>query len=489
VTDEQRVIKVEVDLLVMHLLRMPEVIQVAYGKLKPEHFTEEHEKPHAVLWRATKDFWDKYHKVMEPEYAKAEVARLVQNLPEYGQPFFDAAHEIIRTAWTLESPLSWFALEILNRFLWERTVGVQAAAAMEEHGGTIPRHIWDQLTATGQQIAIAKGEEFTPFGEGVHLLGALERIPCGVIFLDQLLDGGFLPGEVYAFLAPTGGCKTLLAVQLCVEVARRGVHAIVFSYEGCIDANWMVRAYTYGTGLHKNVIKKAKTPADFTPAERAVYERAHKEIGSRLHIIDMGKSTGGVEEFAARMRDFREKGIKPAGVVLDWFSPMFERSDHASGGGRYDSDAAKRARGHIFVDRLKQIARENNCWIWLNHQIGAAQSTRKRLEWNDAAEFRQLAYYLDGCFTLTGYSDSGFATLRFSKARDAKKGHLIVKIRGEYGRIEWADNFERDERSGEYVERDAGHQVASAVDAGGAAEVSQREKYENTKEELTADDQ
>jgi len=209
--------------------------------------------------------------------------------------------------------------------------------------------------------------------------------------------------------------------------------------------------------------------------DRKAYDRARKEIGSRLHIVDMHKSSGGVEEIASKLSEYRNRGVQPAGIIIDWFWPMCERS-YSSRGGKAGNENDLRVFAQHMIDRLKQIGADNNCWIWINHQTAPAKSGSKRPEWYDAAEFRSFAWYLDGCLTLTDYSEDNLATLRYSKARNAAKGYLLVKLLGEYSRLELTDDYEVDERRGTYVEKNKGNRVESAADADGAAAASAKKE-------------
>lgn len=49
-----------------------------------------------------------------------------------------------------------------------------------------------------------------------------ERIPTGVKGLDELIEGGLIPGRVYLITGPPGSGKTTFGMQFLLEGARRG---------------------------------------------------------------------------------------------------------------------------------------------------------------------------------------------------------------------------------------------------------------------------
>jgi replicative DNA helicase len=58
-----------------------------------------------------------------------------------------------------------------------------------------------------------------------------DAIPSGLRDLDDYIGGGFKPGEVYLWGAPTGGGKTTIMQSIAIEVAKRGQRVLLVSPE------------------------------------------------------------------------------------------------------------------------------------------------------------------------------------------------------------------------------------------------------------------
>lgn len=485
----ERITAEDLFLLAIHYLRLPEVLQAAHGRLKPEYFTESHERPYALLWRIASEFWEKNHVLIPPAFAKAEVVKLVQELPsEYGPDFIKSANLIVDQAWQYNAAhlVSASALEILKRFLWERSISLSMVDALEKNNGIVPQHIWEELNEDVKRTTFSIGTELQPFAKGSHMLGARPRTPIGVQFIDRLLGGGLLPGEIIGWWAPSGGGKTVISHQILVEGARHKRYIVMFSYEGRLDrpdyvAEYMARVYASATGIPHDVIKAAKKPEDLAPAHREKYMKAHEEIGEYLIIVDMSQNFDGVGAIRAKLVELEARGVKPTGIIIDWFLPLAEMAYENCTSPAYKGESGARQFKRSVVKQLKDIGGEHNCWVFLTHQIAADKAMKKNLHWNDAAEVRSLPFMMDGCFTLTSFDEnSKIAKLSFSKARHTSKGHCLVQLRGDINRMEQVDkDLEFDDRRGSYVLKGDANKVQDEVGE------SRRDAYENKPPEMS----
>ena len=82
-----------------------------------------------------------------------------------------------------------------------------------------------QFPSTGEDIA----RSLTVFREG-RTIG----IPTGFVFLDNIM-GGLIPGQLYLLYADTNVGKSLFAVNIIVDLIKRGVKCLYFDLENSID--------------------------------------------------------------------------------------------------------------------------------------------------------------------------------------------------------------------------------------------------------------
>ncbi len=103
----------------------------------------------------------------------------------------------------------------------------------------------------------------------------MERVKTGVVGLDTMLNGGFLPGRPYVVSGPTGSGKTVMGAQFLLEgLQQQEACLLVTLDEPPIEVKSNMA--TFGWNLDRLKI------LDATPDVRA-----HKRAGS---VIDVGTS-------------------------------------------------------------------------------------------------------------------------------------------------------------------------------------------------------
>lgn len=116
-------------------------------------------------------------------------------------------------------------------------------------------------------------------------------VASGVHELDQLLGGGPDRGTSTLLIGPAGSGKSTLALQYAVAAARRGEHAVMFTFDESI-ATLEMRARSIGIALHD--ARESGTlriqqidPAEMSPGEFGFLVRsAVEQEGARLIVID-----------------------------------------------------------------------------------------------------------------------------------------------------------------------------------------------------------
>jgi RecA/RadA recombinase len=327
----------------------------------------------------------------------------------------------------------------------------------EQYGSGGP-DILDELREIRTQSSVQIGKEIIPFGL-TPLLGTTPRSPTGIQFIDVVLGGGTRGGELYGFLAPSGGGKTSLSHQIGVNGARRKRHIFTFSYEESPMTNeYMVPLYSCATGMSRAVFDKVNPLSEMTPEQLEKLERARQEIGTYLHYVDMSGSfdnagRGGAHELDAYIIEQRHAGIQPHGIIIDWLWPLFQRhySDY-----KVDRKRILEERGlaQRLMDEFKSVASRHNCWIWLNHQVAPAATSKKTpAGWTDAAEFKSFAWLVNVCIALGTLDDKQIAPFNCSKNRNFRTSKTYVQLKGEISTFfPMGKDMEYSSRTKNYVE-------------------------------------
>ena len=450
----------DLGVLLMHLVRSPEVIQVALGAgLKPDDFDPSTEQVHALLWNISMAHWNSYSKVIAKQFVFPEMVRLIKDTELDEQSFKDTCQATIEDIWSIEDRelLPALANKLVDEFIFERKVSMKFMDKLEKQGHLDPK-LWDAFNEERAKFRVGTGSMITPFADNTEpMLGQASREPTGVMFLDHMLGGGVRRGELYGFLAPSSGGKTTFSTQLLYEYCRRGHRAALLSYEEGVGPEYLSKLYSTSTGISLNRLEKISNVNEFTPEERVKYDRVKAELKDHLHIKDMsgsdgsGSGSGGVDEIDAMLTKQESMGQTLDAVIVDWFWPMLSRKFQLEESKRIQDE---RKYVQLVTDKLKQLALRHHCWIWVNQQVSPAKAQSKKVEWYDCAEAKSFAWYMNGCFTLTGLSKENVGTFRYSKARSSAKSEMIVRLKGEFARFEWVnDEVEYDERRKEYVMR------------------------------------
>jgi hypothetical protein len=450
------VTKADVDGLLRHILRCPQVMQRAISKIDVTDFDLGVEKPQALIYSIAQDFMLRHKQMPTADLLYREIISRTHEHPEYDpqtvQSILNLAYDYMINPDDKQLVPSW-ALDVMDSFLFQRRVAADVLKKAEQFGNQLTRSQVSEWQERMISASIQRSISVDPFAmEGSdELIGTRRREPTGVQFVDAMLGGGTRPGELYGLLGPSGGGKTSFAHQLGVSSAKRHHlvpetkdayerrHVYVFVYEeNPVSSEYMVPVFSCATGMDRSIFDKDRDQvfAEMTDSQRERYRKAKEEIGTYLHYVDMSGAVnnagrGGAHEIDAYLIEQQLAGHNIHGFIVDWMWPMFQRyfADY-----KVEREKMLQERGlaqRLMYD-LKTVAERRGCWCWMNHQTApAAVGKKKGTGWNDAAEFRSFAWLVNVCFTLGELDASNRAPFISSKNRGAKKSKLQVQLKGE----------------------------------------------------------
>lgn len=458
----------ELDLLLIHLLRSEKVLQAALTRVRPEHFTAA-EKVYAIIWSCTSDFYKQNKKLIQKDFLIAEVRRRLNDDPTFAYPgFIEAVTAVAEMADKFPDIVEGYAFELLQEFVTIRQFGNKLREVAS--GGVVTPAIWDDLVNRFQNTTIDTAVEVSPFDiSSMPKLGVRPRHPTGVSFLDTMLGGGVRMGELYGFLAPSGGGKTTLGNQLAVEVSQRNQLTVVMSYEQPVNGEYLIPVYACATKIPRakweQINEHVPIEAVLNPEEIKIFNSTRQMINNNLCFVDMSglnangtsfTGFGGVDEIRAKLDNIQQtKGRKIDALIVDWFWPLVIRAYdrmNLSHGKRIDS----RVYAQSVVDSLRALCSQFDCWGWLNHQLNPAEAKKKRaMSFEDAAELKSFAWYLHGCFCLDKLTEEDqTGTIHFSKARNQKNSSRVVQLHGNVATfVDNGDDLVLDDKLGKYVSK------------------------------------
>lgn len=283
-----------------------------------------------------------------------------------------------------------------------------------------------------------------PLAEMRKNLVRVQKFEFGVRYLDELSGGGGVPGNLIGYLGPSGGGKTVNAVNILVAQAMRKRNSVMVSYEQEMEGNLSERIATRFT--ERNIItyqnvgffnldKKLQTELDKATKEFNKYcnvlpfnEDIKDDEGNVIHKMGVG----GVSELEEGVLAIEEEtGEKVEYLVVDWLGAMVTRFMTDKG-----MDASKNY-GHVaetFMDDLKKLAVSRKLIVVVFHQLtneAAAKPPTYKPNATESYRFRAFQHKADMIFVQgTLRQDNKVGWLVNGKNRVFTVGDKLIKLHG-----------------------------------------------------------
>jgi hypothetical protein len=182
-----------------------------------------------------------------------------------------------------------------------------------------------------------------------------EKVKTGVSGLDDMLEGGLIPGRAYVVSGTSGTGKTTLAMQFLLEGARKGERVIYISIdEPPNEVKQNMRSFAWDLGRVQvfdatpDIMSYDKTPVRDVSTERKVVY--FNDVGRERHNADLGQNPHGhnreYDPGAAEAGDEREEVFEGRSRFPDIPEILLHQDER----GKYDDDLVLQApfgsRGH-----------------------------------------------------------------------------------------------------------------------------------------------
>lgn len=180
----------------------------------------------------------------------------------------------------------------------------------------------------------------------------------GLAWFDEIIGGGFMPGEAYSILGPTGGGKSTLAQQLAIALAVQGYRVVmILTEQSFSEVRVRAKFWAILTGLPYESFLKYKSEEEI-PKEILPPEVKAKLQAIRKNIMCFDRShVTAIDHVKGLARRFR-----PHVLFLDWAGTLADVIEEVTGKDR-----------HLclrqIADSMNDIAKElNNCPV-VFHQL------------------------------------------------------------------------------------------------------------------------
>lgn len=457
------VLRADLDVIMCHMVRCEEVCQQFSAQLCLNDFDEGYERNYQLLFAIIQRYWTQFQKPITWTALNAEIINRTQGVPEYE----DIVQSIIHQAYSYFVPrpedlCSEYAISVAEDFLYQRRVAAKMVTAVEQYGMyNMPRTIVDELNK--QQQTVLSCRDIVPVNPfETLLLGMPPRIKLGerVLFLESLLGGGVRSGAMYGFIAPSGGGKTTLSHQLAFSFASLANHTVVFTYEQPITAEYIMGLYATAGQIDRKELEALRPGEQLSQVSHVKLVKAGETCAKYLHYVDMSgirntAGAGGPPEIDAILLSMERKyGISIGAYILDWFWPMCVRY-YANYNVGYGKKQELRHFAQDMTYQLRQVAERHSCWCWINQQVAPDVAARKKeVDFEDAAELKSFAWYMDGCFALGKLDADKYGVLKYGKGRFDKVDRQVIQLKGHLSTfIPASEDMVLDELQGQHVAR------------------------------------
>jgi len=443
-------------MLMAHAIRCPQVAQIAIYKVQPVDFDPAGESEFQVIWAVAQAYWQAYSDTPPVEYMNRLSSGVLtqQGYAEAG--IHGRMQQTIAEIYSYDS--DWnvdLGKQLLNSFL-----GRTFASRVKDITATQPgqlNKLFGLIETEFQSRTIADEPEMDPFDLDSFVPDHQHKIPTNVPMLDVLLNGGVLGAECYGILGPSGGGKTTLAIQTAASLAANKQHVLYYTYEQPMRelqprllscAARISREHIDNKGwdeIGEDIRKRLRVAAD--------------SCKHYLKIIDRSSAGDNLVEIEARIKRAVSAGEKPTLVIIDWMWILVTRLAAAGAGTKN-----KQERQYMIeaVDRFKSMAAEYNTSFMLLQQLStevAKKSPGSKPQWFNSAEAGNFAWLLAYCFAIGTADANGVCWMVGSKARNAVKRDVSMRLNGEYNRFDMIDtDMEWKKEDGKFV-------VSGEVDA------------------------
>lgn len=517
----------QLEMLLTALLRREDLFSEARSILLVNTFPDHH-RNYALVWSIVNDYYDEFGELPVEDYIAAEIETRVDEDPDaLSDEEIDVVDLFLRRAFVLDDSLinEKLARRQLKQYLDDRLADdIRKEFSGQQATPEDTVSILSSLTERASSLDIVgRGSLPLPFEPGWDENESLKlhKVPSGLGFLDSMLDGGMALGEVIGLLGPHGSCKTTIAVQLSVDMARRYYlqwrkrgkkgplkFVYLFIYEGTVS-EMRLRALSHAATIERSTLETGdpkrlsrgnrlkpyekqmfaamEAGGGKIPSESVRYRVEQNRLNCNLRIVDMtgsdptapGRGTGLVPEIVQVIKADQQANIR-AGieaevgfVTIDYAGAAAERHcEHRD----LPRDRNMRHLLTRFPMHCKhKIAVPFNTIVFCNHQLsgGANALAEGRVaKGTDAAEAKSFRENLDFLFVVSNLSLEGRAVINKDKQRRTSRSlPQVVELQGQFSRVNGTDGrYVLDPRRNKIVPRGALHQLGEAEDDQGSSE-------------------
>jgi RecA/RadA recombinase len=435
--------------MLTYAIRCPAVAELAVPKLEPADFNEATQFEFAYVWLAARSYWRDHSNAPPAHYVRDVAIYAMQQGGYTDTSFFQRAANLVEAIYSFnEEPWNVaYGKQLLSAFF--DSVYIERLKQFATQIGD-RKEIHERVLDEHRRLQVSDLPTLDPFDLIANPPDYINRMPTGVTPVDLLLNGGILPTECYGILGPSGGGKTLLALQIAGSLAKRQHRVVYFTYEQpAIELQ--PRLLSFVGGVHIDKLRNRRL-ADIAEADRKRIEVAAATCKGYVELLDRASAGDTITEIDLFVKRRTDEGKKPDMVVIDWIWPLILRMAAISP----NKQRPERLSLQKAMDDIKAMAAERKTTVLVLHQLSTEvvkKAPANKPEWWNSAEAGSFAWLLHYCFAIGRADGNGFCWLVGSKSRNARHKDMLVKLNGAMNRFDPVDkSMQYDPTSKEFIE-------------------------------------
>ncbi|KKN73550.1 hypothetical protein LCGC14_0400020 [marine sediment metagenome] len=419
--------------MLAYSVRCPEVAWFAIERLNPLDFDESTQLDFMIVWHISKMYWTEYGQVPPQHYLRSmSVSVLWQR--GYQEPVYhEGVRRLVDSIYALQDlSNNDYGKKLLHAFF--NDIFLKELKALSEQPAD-RTDIIEEVAQRHRRLSVSEIEQVDPFDLTVKPTFP-KRTPTGTTFFDLLLGGGLLPAETIGLLGPSGGGKTLLALQISCSLAERQHYVEYFTYEQPAK-DLQPRVLSCAAKVSSTKIL-GKTWDQMDSTSRQKIEEHATQRKAYLNLLDRSSEGCSISEIAGHIDKRIRLGKKPMLVVIDWIWPLVVRMTARSDRRGVDERKLLMAA----MEDIKSLASETGVCFLVVHQLSTEvvkKSPGKKPQWFNSAEAGSFAWFLPYCFAIGTADPNGYCWLVGSKARNNATKEVMLRLNGEYNRFQATD--------------------------------------------------
>jgi len=428
----------DIEIMLVHLLRCPDVFLCANDKVDPELFVNQNELIYKLIWRFAQEFFFTHKVPITKMYLLGQMINVFNVTPELSM-YRDHTQTLIDWVFSVNKddlvPEAGFAY--LQRFLDERVVHATTMVGVMMSAQDAVDAVNKAFVRT--RVDSAKSTDIFDFNNPAFNAVLTPVQPTGSALFDRLI-GGVRPGHMTGILAPTGAGKTTACNDLVVNIAKLKKVAMYFQYEQGVAKDIRPRLLACATAIPSNVF--ATTPFNMLSDDIRKRLIDLEYLRDYMLIYDMQddkQGYGGAAEIETLIINQRAKGVNPSVVVVDWLGLVVHRQ-LAAKNIVPESDKLQGCYAQNLT-KLREIANKYMCEVVVAHQLNADAGRRgsdSRPTVYDASEYRRFSQTMDSCFILGKPDHRGISRAYTDKNR-GQATEFMIRNHGDTSRFDVLD--------------------------------------------------